>query len=443
MAIRAALQHLLTSYDHPIRDPLWHHVRLSDPLLRVIQLPAFQQLRGIKQLGPAYLVFPGATHTRFGHSLGVFHVAHQMLIRLLEVSPEWRPTVEEVDAFLCAALVHDVGHYPFAHSLKDLAVTPHESLTAEWVLTSEVAGTIRERVGADPELVAAIVDEQRPAPAGSDAGLFRAMLSGVVDPDKLDYLNRDAYFCGVPYGVQDTDYLLGELRLHAGGVAVSAAGLPAVESILFARYLMYRTVYWHKTMRVATAMIKKAVLIGLAQGHLQCAELYGLDDEGFRRLLEGRRSAFSLARRVFRGELLRVACQVPFDPALPAHRALQPPAARAPVEARLAADLSRACGLAVAAADVILDLPEPISFDVDLAVVDSVDTRAASPEVRGARARMESATVFNSSVVAVFRHRLRAISLITPHHPALLRAAAGLGSELLGGARRHGSTGSG
>ena len=325
-------------------------------------------------------------------------------------------------------------------------MTPHESLTAEWALTSKVAQTIRERVGTDPERGGG---DRRRATAGArgqaSAALFRAMLSGVVDPDKLDYLNRDdAYFCGVPYGVQDTDYLLGELRLHAGGVAVSAAGLPAVESILFARYLMYRTVYWHKTMRVATAMIKKAVLTGLAQGHLQCAELYGLDDEGFRRLLEGRRSAFSLARRTFRGELLRVACQVPFDPALPAHRALQPPAARAPVEARLAADLSRACGLAVAADDVILDLPEPISFDVDLEVVDSVDTRrAAPPEARGARARMESATVFNSSVVGVFRHRLRAISLITPHHPALLHAAAGLGSELLGGARdrRHGSAG--
>ena len=246
MSICAALQHLLTAYDHPIRDPLWHHIRLSDALLRVIQLPAFQQLRGIKQLGPAYLVFPGATHTRFGHSLGVFHVAHQMLIRLLKVSPAWRPTVEQVDAFLCAALVHDVGHYPFAHSLKDLVVTPHERLTAEWVLTSEVAQTIREQLRTDPELVAAIVDEQRPVPAGSEAALFRSLLSGVVDPDKLDYLNRDAYFCGVPYGVQDTDYLLGELRLHAGGVAVSAPGLPAVESILFSRYLMYRTVYWQK-----------------------------------------------------------------------------------------------------------------------------------------------------------------------------------------------------
>ena len=427
MAIRAALQHLLTAYDHPIRDPLWHRVRLSEPLLRVIQLPAFQQLRGIKQLGPAYLVFPGATHTRFGHSLGVFHVAHQMLIRLLKVSPEWRPTVGEVDAFLCAALVHDVGHYPFAHSLKDLVVTPHERLTAEWVLTPAVARTIREQVGTDPELVAAIVDEQRPAPAGSEAALFRALLSGVVDPDKLDYLNRDAYFCGVPYGVQDTDYLLGELRLHGGGVAVSAAGLPAVESILFSRYLMYRTVYWHKTMRVATAMIKKAVLTGLAQGHLRCAELYGLDDEGFRRLLDGRPSAvFSLARRTFRRELLRVACQVPFDPALPAHRALQPPAARAPVEARLAADLSRACGVAVAADEVILDLPEPISFDVDLEVVDG------SEALRSATPRVDSATVFNGTVVGVFRRRLRAISLIAPNDPPLQRAAAGLGGELLG-----------
>ena len=428
MASKAVLQHVLEAYDQPIRDPLWRHIHLSEPLLRIIQLPAFQQLRGIKQLGPAYLVYPGATHTRFGHSLGVFHVARQMLIRLLLASPDWQPSREDVVAFLCAALVHDVGHYPFAHSLKDLDVRPHEELTAEWVLTAATAHTIRNQVGTEPELVAAIVDERRPAPPGSEVAMFRAMLSGVLDPDKLDYLNRDAYFCGVPYGVQDTDYILGELRHHAGGLAISASALPAVESILFSRYLMHRTVYRHKTVRVATAMIKKAVLSGLTEGQLRREELYGLDDEGFRNLLATRRFApFALAARTFRRELLHVAYAVPFDPCHPTHCALQPPAARAAVEQRLAADLTRAGGIAVPAEEVIVDLPEPLTFDVDLAVVDS------GGQGRPPAPLLDSDTVFSGQVVAGFRRQLRAISLITPCQPALMRAAAGLGGELLGG----------
>ena len=428
MANRPVLEHLLEAYDQPIRDPLWHHIALSPALLRLIQTPTFQQLSGIKQLGPAYLVYPGATHTRFSHSLGVFHLARRMLIQLLRAAPAWRPAQEEVVAFLCAALVHDVGHYPFAHSLKDLDLRAHEQLTADWVVGREAAPTIRNQLGTDPALVAAIVDQTGPPPAGTEAALFRAMLSGVLDPDKLDYLNRAAYFCGVPYGIQDTDFILGELCRHAGGLAVSSTGLPAVESILFSRYLMHRTVYWHKTVRVATAMIKQAVLLGLTEGRLQRRELYGLDDEGFRRLLRERGFApFQLAERVFRRDLLRRAYATPYDSDQPAHRALEPPAARLAVERRLAADLTRTTGTSVDAAEVIIDLPEPVTFDVELDVVDTaVADHAVAP-------LMDSATVFAGAVVAGFQRRLRAISLIAPADPVLQRAAAGLGRELLGG----------
>ncbi|MBN1836116.1 MAG: HD domain-containing protein, partial [Spirochaetales bacterium] len=261
------LQYLVREFSEPIKDPVWKNIAVSRPLLDLIELPVFQKLNGIKQLGPTYLVYPGATHTRLNHSLGVLHLARRMILHLLMnerrswtgAREEPRITLGGVKAFLCAALLHDLGHYPYAHSLKELEVASHESLTAQRIREPEVAGPISDRVGTDPELVAAIVDPQLPYGGEEDVEFYRNLLSGVLDPDKLDYLNRDAYFCGVPHGVQDVDFVFAEIRPHPRGLAVTEKGLTAVESILFSKYLMYRSVYWHKTVRIATAMIKKAV----------------------------------------------------------------------------------------------------------------------------------------------------------------------------------------
>ena len=115
-----------------------------------------------------------------------------------------------------------------------------------------------------------------------NVGFFWKILSGVLDPDKLDYLNRDAFFCGVPYGIQDVDFILEEVFPHVeNGVAISPKGITALENILFSKYLMYKTVYWHKTVRIATAMIKKAIAMALEEGAIGTQDLYGLDDEQF------------------------------------------------------------------------------------------------------------------------------------------------------------------
>jgi HD superfamily phosphohydrolase len=116
------LDHLENDYTEPIRDPVWKHIYVSRPLLRILALEQFQKLDRIRQLGPAYLVYPGATHTRRSHSLGVFHIARRMITTLVRKNRVVDITLEGVKSFLCAALLHDIGHYPFAHSLKDLEV---------------------------------------------------------------------------------------------------------------------------------------------------------------------------------------------------------------------------------------------------------------------------------------------------------------------------------
>ena len=396
------LRHLSEDYHHAIRDPLWQHIAVSEDVRAIIQLAGFQELRGIMQLGPAHIVYPGATHSRFAHSLGVFHLARLLLTQLLRTS-EWQLEPEEARAFLFAALIHDVGHYPYAHSLKDLGLRRHEQLTADWVRSPEPSALFRERLGVDPALVASVVD------AGANAGvdspslpLFRRLLSGLLDPDKLDYLNRDAYHCGVPYGIQDIDYVLGALTLASGPggdrLTMARKGVPAIEATLFARYLMYRTVYWHKTVRAATSMIKKAVLVAMEEGALVAAQLYHQDDAGFQRLLsDAPPPSRALAARVFERRLLRVVHTEPYDQLR--HAPLEAPAARLPLEAQLAELLSSRGGRPIDPHEVVIDVPESISFEVDI-------------DVEGAPAATQ--TVFDRDVVAGFHRQLRAVTILAP-----------------------------
>jgi HD superfamily phosphohydrolase len=378
------LDHLDNEYTEPVRDPVWGHIGFSRPLLRVVEHEQFQKLGRIRQLGPTALVYPGATHTRLAHSLGVFHLARRLIASLVRRSPNLGLTLEGVKAFLCAALLHDIGHYPYAHSLKDLAVEAHESLASR-VILDDLAPTIRSELRVGPEAVAAIIDHRIDYRGGEDVRFYWKLLSGVLDPDKLDYLSRDAYFCGVPYGIQDVDFALGEVWPHPGsGIAISRKGVTAIENILFSKYLMYKTVYWHKTVRIATAMIKKAVVIGLRDGAIQRGDLYGLDDEEFfARFTPARSPAFRLITDVRRRVLHRQVLRLPFRADLAEHRALEDGAARTALEDRIAAEAADVLGRPVPAESIIVDVPERISFEADVPVLDDPLARSTG-ETRAA-----------------------------------------------------------
>jgi HD superfamily phosphohydrolase len=420
------LHHLSRDYNEPVKDPLWKNITLSRGLLQVAGHGAFQKLNGIKQLGPTYLVYPGATHTRLNHSLGVFHLARRMMVNLLGggastgagIEPADSPlndlSLEGLKSFLCAALLHDLGHYPYAHSLKDVGLRSHESLTAERILHTDLAALIRDSLGADPELVAAIVDSTL-SHENKDLGFFRNLLSGVLDPDKLDYLNRDAYFCGVPHGIQDVDFILAEIRPRFGGLVVTEKGLSAVESILFSKYMMYKTVYWHKTVRIATAMIKKAVLLALKASVLRPEDLYWLDDYQFATLTERHDfEPFQLIRRVSERRLYKLVAAVAFDADNTLHVKLQDVHDRLGFEEDLARAVGKIVGRSLPVQSLIVDVPEPINFEINLPVLQAEGSEVTVDE--------HSRSVFNRKSVRSFVHSLRTISLFAEQEDELDRA---------------------
>ena len=381
-------QHLAEDYTEPFRDPLWNHVYLSPPLKRIVSTKQFQKLAGIKQLGPAHMVYPGATHTRFGHSIGVFEIAKRIVAALLNLKVSEHLTLKGVKAFLAAALLHDLGHFPYAHSLKELPLKSHEALTGEIILSTDIRRILQEEVGADPVKTASIIDLHHEGPFDFEVALFRKVLSGVLDPDKLDYLTRDAFFCGVSYGTQDIDFILNKLAYHpSSGLVLEEQGITAVEHILFSKYLMYRTVYWHKTVRIATAMIKHAIFSGMKSGQLKPDDLYGLDDENFLRL------EFALIKRVAERDLYKCVWESTFDSGNSSHTRLLD------LETRLAMEQSITSSLRTGRGSVIIDIPEPISFEVSLFIRNA---DSLTPFV-------ESGTIFQGDVVRRFVDTLRKI----------------------------------
>ena len=399
---------LSDDYSEPVRDPIWKNIYLSPGMKQLISTGPMQKLHGIRQLGPTYLVYPGATHTRFSHSLGVFCLARRIIRKLLAFSECIVLDPESVRSFLCAALLHDLGHFPYAHSLKELPLVSHETLTARLIMEDPLKSLLKDRVKADPFTTAAIIDESMDSGGREDIAFFRGILSGVLDPDKLDYLNRDAYFCGVPYGIQDTDFVIDRLRPSGNGIYISTGGLPALENILFSKYLMYRTVYWHRTVRIATAMIKKAVLTAMLENVIQPEDLYGLEDEEFHgRYTPERFGPFRLISDVKMRRLFKSVYEVPFDRDNPLHRDLLSVHRRREFEAEAAGMLSSS-GVAVDPSDCIIDVPENISFEIDIPVLNEDD---GSPADR-------VHTPFTDPTVRSFKDSLRYIRIIIPQEAA-------------------------
>jgi HD superfamily phosphohydrolase len=276
---------------------------------------------------------------------------------------------EGVKSFLAACLLHDLGHFPYTHSLKELPLASHESLTGAIIL-KEPMKTLVHDTGANPEFTAAIVDKEL---EGSETELlfYRKLLSGALDPDKLDYLNRDARYCGVPYGAQDVDFIFSRLIPHKErGADIDSRLIPNVESVLFSKYLMYRTVYWHRQVRSATAMVKKAMINGLESGRISDGELFDLDDQSLFSLLR-EKTANPLAEAVRQGRIFATAAEIPLIPEqFKADMAtLREISFRSRLEDQLAATF-RSRGIQLKEEDLIIDLPEPVSFETGLYVVD-------------------------------------------------------------------------
>jgi len=263
-----------------IRDPLWNNIRVDALALQLVDTPVFQRLRYVKQLGLAYLVYPGATHTRFEHALGAYHLARLTMALMDQRGELGGVSLEERAVAQAAALLHDVGHYPFSHALEEIGALHHEEVATPLVLSGRVGDTLTATLGAGvPARVLALI-------RGTSDSPLQGLISGSLDLDKIEYLKRDALMCGVPYGEIDVDRLLNSLVLvdePATGrrmIGVLEKGLSALESLLFAKYQMYRNVYWHHAVRSATAMYKRLVDEALTAGDVDARALSTFDDEG-------------------------------------------------------------------------------------------------------------------------------------------------------------------
>lgn len=292
-----------------IRDPLWDNIQLDADALAVLDTPPVQRLRYVRQLGHAFLVYPGATHSRFEHALGAYHLTGRALGILEQRGELGRVPREERLAVRLAALLHDIGHYPFSHALEEAGFVHHETLGVGRLGQGELGEALRRLGGEDlVERIGGLIRGRSPSP-------LQGLISGTLDLDKVDYLSRDALACGVPYGNLDVDRLLAALTLVEGSgsraeIGVMEKGVSALESMLFAKYQMYRNVYWHHAVRAATCMFKRAVVGTVRAGRLTPEAIAEATDGSLvERLLEA--DPTGLARAVHARRLYKRALDVP------------------------------------------------------------------------------------------------------------------------------------
>jgi uncharacterized protein len=365
-----------------IRDSLYDLIPLSQLEVELLDTPEFIRLQGVKQLGFVFRVWPGATHTRFEHSLGVYYLALRAVRALLaRDGMGGLRGVSETDlrTLLAAALLHDIGHYPFSHAIEELGhpIEPHERVGRQLIEGGQVAEVLA-RHGVAPGRVASLVDppKDRPLP-GPDALLVR-LLSGALDVDKLDYLPRDARACNVPYGGVDVTRLLGSLRVLATAngprLGVSDKGISPLNSLLHARQEMFDNVYWHHTNRAMMAMLLRAVQEALLAGTLAPAALRGLDDADLLALLSASRMPAG-TRELVEELRLRRPYKVLLEVSSRAGRVFSRLDAlfwdqgkRRRVEIALAEAVSAALGHPVASHELLLDVPKPEKWEMDVPV---------------------------------------------------------------------------
>lgn len=361
-----------------VRIPPQLDVPLTGRVRAILDSAEFHRLTRISQLGLVSMVYPAAIHTRFEHSLGVYRLA-LMYLRQLAGDERFAAAVRPDDAqtFIAAALLHDLGHWPFCHPIEDMhlpSVPRHEMFANSFLLEGEIADVLREQWGVNPRDVVMLLSEK---PRGVAAGILASMLSGPVDIDKMDYLDRDSLHAGVPYGRNfDQSRLIGSLCLNEAGdgLAVTDKGKTAAELMVFARYVMFSEVYWHHGVRAATAMLQRAFY--LLHGQLQLDSLFRMAEQeliGILRETAGGGPAgeildglFGPTRRLYK----RLAQYSIFE-----EESLYERLARRPYDwltacaEQFATAASTALGRVVAPHEILFDAPPPsreVQFNVDI-----------------------------------------------------------------------------
>ena len=267
------------------RDPIHGFIEVSDLENKIINSAPFQRLRNIKQLAMTYLVFHGAEHTRFGHSIGVMHLVSKAFLSAVKNGNYyfcWKKIAWYNQLLRLIALTHDLGHAPFSHASESVFPDSlnHEMITEKIVTETEIADYISEigkefveKYGEDynitPQLICDIY-MGRQAGDNSEFVFLRSFMDSELDCDKMDYLLRDSMYCGVNYGKFDLERLISSLTIYVQDncprLAIKDGGEQVFEEFVLARYFMFIQVYFHRTRRYFDVMFYKALSCILPNG---------------------------------------------------------------------------------------------------------------------------------------------------------------------------------
>jgi HD superfamily phosphohydrolase len=267
-----------------IKDSVHDHIPVEGAALDLLDTPPVQRLRHVKQLGTVELVYPAANHTRFEHSLGVYHLASRALSHLgIEGS-----AARHVRA---AALLHDVGHTPYSHNVEPLVERAtgksHENVSD--ILTREAVAAVLEDHDLDSDRIAGLIRGE---------GRYAGLVSGELDVDRMDYLVRDAHHTGVPYGTIDHGRLVRELDFIKGELVLVEGNVQTAESLLLARALMNPIVYNHHVARISKSMLRRATERLLRETDTEATDLRRMDDHDLHAALRRAEATAGMARRI-------------------------------------------------------------------------------------------------------------------------------------------------
>lgn len=242
-----------------IRDSVYGDIELSSFEVKIMDTPQFQRLRRIKQLGLISLIYPGATHTRFEHSVGTMNLGSK-LAKKLELEND------EQDLIRISALLHDIGHGPFSHVSEGVLSVKHEELTKYVIKHTSLRDLVDEKF--DVNEITDII---------TGKGYLGPIVSGELDVDRMDYLLRDSHNTGVAYGIIDYERIISNLKLE-DGLVLDIKGVQAAEGALVSRYFMYPSVYQHHTTRIVNSMFQRSLKQILNEGILDENTLYKYDE---------------------------------------------------------------------------------------------------------------------------------------------------------------------
>jgi uncharacterized protein len=408
-----------------VRDSLYDLIPLGPREEKLIGTAPFLRLQKIKQLGFVYRIWPGATHTRYEHSLGCYYLAVRALRSLIQRGDDgglFGVSASSVQTLVVAALLHDIGHYPFSHTIEELGypLITHEKVGRSIIEKSEIATILERDYRLSPERVADFIDPPKTKALPDDDELLTSLLSGALDVDKLDYLPRDARACNVPYGGVDVARLQLALRIHPNvqnqrRIVVTHKGISPLHSLLHARQEMFDNIYWHHTARAFQVMLMRAVHEALLCGALRVEQLVGLDDASLLSLLAETHMPSS-SRKLADDLEMRHPYKVVIEISRLAGRIYNRLEAlfwdtqrRCHVEALLAAELANALEIEIANYEVLFDIPRPEKWEMDVWV-----TYSNPPVGMNSLVTWVEATGLQSDDLARYEQHQRRIRVVVP-----------------------------